>query len=57
MLEKNNDRPSASTPAGETGRKASLRWELERRPWLLIAIDSNHSCPDRLAQLSGCRPG
>ncbi len=37
MLEENNNRPSASTPAGETGRKLSLRRELERRPWLLIA--------------------
>lgn len=38
MLEENNNRPSASTPTGETGRKASLRRELERRPWLLIAM-------------------
>lgn len=38
MLEENNNRPSASTPTGETGRKASLRRELECRPWLLIAM-------------------
>lgn len=38
MLEENNNRPSASTPTGETGRKASHRRELERRPWLLIAM-------------------
>ena len=38
MLEENNNRPSASTPTGETGRKLSLRQELERRPWLLIAM-------------------
>lgn len=38
MLEENNNRPSASTPTSETGRKASLWRELERRPWLLIAI-------------------
>ena len=38
MLEENNNRPSASTPTGEVGRKASLRRELERRPWLLIAM-------------------
>lgn len=49
MLEDNNNRPSASTPTDETGRKLSLRQELERRPWLLIAMIVNHSCPDRLA--------
>ena len=38
MLEENNNRPSASIPTGETGRKASLRQKLERRPWLLIAM-------------------
>ena len=38
MLEKNNDRPSASAPTDEVGRKLSLRRELERRPWLLIAM-------------------
>ena len=38
MLEENNNRPSASAPTGETGRKASLRQELECRPWLLIAV-------------------
>lgn len=38
MLEDNNNRPSASTPTDETGRKLSLRRELERRPWLLIAM-------------------
>ena len=38
MLEENNNRPSASTPTGEIGRKLSLRQELERRPWLLIAM-------------------
>lgn len=38
MLEENNNRPSASTPTSETGRKASLRRELGYRPWLLIAI-------------------
>lgn len=38
MLEENNNRPSASTPTGEVGRKLSLRRELERRPWLLIAM-------------------
>lgn len=38
MLEENNNRPSASTPTGEVGRKASLRQKLERRPWLLIAM-------------------
>ena len=37
MLEENNNRPSVSTPTDETGRKLSLRRELERRPWLLIA--------------------
>ena len=36
MLEENNNWPSASIPTGETGQKASLRRELERRPWLLI---------------------
>ena len=38
MLEENNNRPSASTPTGEVGRKLSLQQELERRPWLLIAM-------------------
>lgn len=38
MLEENNNRPSASIPTDETGRKLSLRRELERRPWLLIAM-------------------
>lgn len=38
MLEDNNNRPSASTPTGEVEQKASLRQELERRPWLLIAM-------------------
>lgn len=38
MLEENNNRLSASTPTDETGRKLSLRRELERRPWLLIAM-------------------
>lgn len=38
MLEENNNRSSASTPTGEAGRKLSLRRELERRPWLLIAM-------------------
>ena len=38
MLEENNNRPSASTPTGETGWKASLRQKLEHRPWLLIAM-------------------
>ena len=38
MLEENNNRPSASTPTGEVEQKASLRRELERRPWLLIAM-------------------
>lgn len=38
MLEENNNRPSALTPTGEVGRKLSLRRELERRPWLLIAM-------------------
>ena len=38
MLEENNNRPSASTPTGEVGRKLSLRRELESRPWLLIAM-------------------
>lgn len=38
MLEENNNRPSASIPTGETGRKASLRQKLEHRPWLLIAM-------------------
>ncbi len=38
MLEENNNRPSASTPTGETGRKLSLRRELGHRPWLLIAM-------------------
>ena len=38
MLEKNNDRPSASAPTDETGRKLSLRQKLEHRPWLLIAM-------------------
>lgn len=38
MLEENNNRPSASTLTSETGRKASLRRELECRPWLLIAM-------------------
>lgn len=38
MLEENNNRPSASTPTGEVGRKLSLRQKLERRPWLLIAM-------------------
>lgn len=38
MLEKNNNRPSASTPTDEVGRKLSLRQKLERRPWLLIAM-------------------
>ncbi len=38
MLEENNNRPSASTPTGEIGRKLSLRQELERRPWLLITM-------------------
>lgn len=38
MLEENNNRPSASTPTDETGRKLSFRRELERRPWLLIAM-------------------
>ena len=38
MLEENNNRPSASTPTDETGRKLSLRQELECRPWLLIAM-------------------
>lgn len=38
MLEENNDRPSASIPTDETGRKLSLRQKLERRPWLLIAM-------------------
>lgn len=32
MLEENNNRPSASTPTGEVGRKLSLQRELERRP-------------------------
>ena len=36
MLEENNNRPSASTPTSEVGRKLSLRQKLERRPWLLI---------------------
>ena len=38
MLEENNNRPSASTPTGEVGRKLSIRRELESRPWLLIAM-------------------
>lgn len=38
MLEENNNRPSASTPTGEAGRKLSLRRGLEHRPWLLIAM-------------------
>ncbi len=38
MLEENNNRPSASTPTDETGRKLSLRQKLEHRPWLLIAM-------------------
>lgn len=38
MLEENNNRPSASIPTGETGRKASLRQKLGHRPWLLIAM-------------------
>lgn len=38
MLEENNNRPSVSIPTDETGRKLSLRQELERRPWLLIAM-------------------
>ncbi len=38
MLEENNNRPSASIPTDETGRKLSLRQELECRPWLLIAM-------------------
>lgn len=38
MLEDNNNRPSASTPTDETGRKLSLRQKLEHRPWLLIAM-------------------
>lgn len=38
MLEENNNRPSASIPTDETGRKLSLRQELERGPWLLIAM-------------------
>ena len=38
MLEENNNRPSASTPTGEVGRKLSLQQKLERRPWLLIAM-------------------
>lgn len=38
MLEENNNRPSASTPTGETGRKLSLRQKLKHRPWLLIAM-------------------
>ena len=38
MLEENNNRPSASTPTGEVGRKLSLRQKLEHRPWLLIAM-------------------
>lgn len=38
MLEENNNRPSASAPTGEVGRKLSLRQELERRPWLLITM-------------------
>lgn len=38
MLEENNNRPSVSTPTGEVEQKASLRRELERRPWLLIAM-------------------
>ena len=38
MLEENNNRPSASIPTGETGRKASLRQKLEHRSWLLIAM-------------------
>lgn len=38
MLEENNNRPSASIPTDETGRKLSLRQKLERRPWLLIAM-------------------
>lgn len=38
MLEENNNRPSASTPTGEVGRKPILRQKLEHRPWLLIAM-------------------
>ena len=38
MLEENNNRPSASAPTDETGRKLSLRQKLEHRPWLLIAM-------------------
>ena len=38
MLEENNNRPSASIPTGEVGRKLSLRQKLEHRPWLLIAM-------------------
>lgn len=38
MLEENNNRPSVSIPTDETGRKLSLRRELEHRPWLLIAM-------------------
>ena len=38
MLEENNNRPSASIPTDETGRKLSLRQKLERRTWLLIAM-------------------
>lgn len=38
MLEENNNRPSASIPTDETGRKLSLRQKLEHRPWLLIAM-------------------
>ena len=38
MLEENNNRPSASIPTGETGRKLSLQQKLEHRPWLLIAM-------------------
>ena len=38
MLEENNNRPSASIPTGETGRKASLQQKLGHRPWLLIAM-------------------
>ncbi len=38
MLEENNNRPSASAPTDETGRKLSLWQKLEHRPWLLIAM-------------------
>ena len=49
MLEENNNRPSASIPTGETGRKASLRQKLGAQAVALDSDDSNHSCPDRLA--------